>query len=522
MASAAGAAGVIAILTLFSRIVGFGRTVAESWVLGATPTADAYSTANNVPNVLFEVAAGGALAGVVVPLLSRCIAQQDREKADRIASALLTWVLTAGIPLAVIVLLLADPIAAGLLGSRDEGVIATASMLLRIFAVQIPIYGLSIVFSGILQAHHRFVMPALAPMLSSFVVIGAFAMFWLSGGSESADPTQVPTGALMWLGWGTTGGVIAFTMPQLIPVLKLVTLRPTLRFPAGVGKQALSMASAGFGGLVAHQAAIVLIMVVANNVGGEGSFPIYRYAQSLYFLPYAILAVPIATALFPRISERAARLGRPGLEEIVGGSIRLVTTVSAIGACVLIAAAPAAEVLFTVVYDMAELDSVVSILALGIVGYSLLYHTSRVLYAVDCPGAVLRVSVIGWATVCLGVLTAWPIDGGRSTTLYILSGSMAVGMTVAGVLGIRASRKHVGPGVTAGLGRTAVVAISSSALSAFAGRMICTFILDLGHGVLPAIGGGAAGAIVAAAVPVAVTYRSDPTTWRAGSWATRE
>lgn len=522
LASAAGAAGVIAILTLFSRIVGFGRTVAESWVLGATPTADAYSTANSVPNVLFEVAAGGALAGVVVPLLSRCIARGDRQRANRVASALLTWVLAAGIPLALIVVVLADPIASGLLGSRDEGVIATAAMLLRIFAVQVPLYGMSVVLSGILQAHHRFVLPALAPMLSSTVVIGTFAMYWLNGGSESADPTEVSSAALMWLGWGTTAGVIAFTVPQLIPVLSVVTLRPTLRFPAGVGRQALSMASAGFGGLLAHQAAIVLIMLVANNVGGEGSYPIYRYAQALYFLPYAIFAVPIATALFPRVSELAARPGRAGLEDIVGGSLRLITIVSTIGACILIAVAPAAEVLFTVVYDMAELDSVVTILAFGVVGYSLLYHTSRVLYAVDCAGAVLQISVTGWTTVSLGVLIAWPVSGSRPVTLAILSGSMVVGMTVAGALGIAASRKHVGPAVTNGLARTALIALASSALSAFVGRMICIFILNLGEGILLAIGGGTAGALVAAAVPVAVTYRADSATWRASSWATRE
>lgn len=520
MASVAGAAGVIALLTLLSRLVGFGRTVAESWVLGATPMADAYSTANNVPNVLFEVAAGGALAGVVVPLLSRCIARGDQEEANRTASALLTWVLAVGVPIASLVVLLADVIAGGLLGSRDPSVIDTAALLLRIFAVQVPLYGMSVVFSGVLQADHRFTLPALAPMLSSLVVIGAFALFWLNGGSESGEPGDVPTAALMWLGWGTTGGVMAFTLPQLIPVLRVVSLRPTLRFPDGVGRQALSMASAGFGGLVAQQAAIVLIMIIANNVGGEGSYPIFRYGQALYFLPYAILAVPIATALFPRISERAARPGRPGLASIVGGSVRLVSSVSAIGACALIAAAPAAEELFTVVHDMAELDSVVSILTLGVVGYSLLHHTSRVLYAVGSPGQVLRVTVIGWTIVCLGALMALPIWGGREVTLYVLAASTAVGMTAAGALGVIACRARVGREVTDGLARTLVLTLGLSAVSALIGRLACDFVLDLGEGVLPAIGGGAVG-VAAAALPLAVAYRADPTTWRVRAWVDR-
>nr|WP_241698522.1 lipid II flippase MurJ [Flaviflexus huanghaiensis] len=519
MASAAGAAGVIAILTLLSRIVGFGRTVAESWVLGATPVADAYSTANNVPNVLFEVAAGGALAGVVVPLLSRCIARGDKDEANRTASALLTWVLAVGLPIALLVVVAAEPIAQGLLTSRDETVVGTAAVLLRIFAVQVPLYGLSVVFSGILQAHHRFVLPALAPMLSSVVVIGAFALFWLNGGAGEPDPASVPTRALMWLGWGTTGGVVAFSLPQLIPVLRLVSLRPTFRFPDGVGRQALSMTSAGFGGLLAQQTAIVLVMLVANNIGGEGSYPIFRYALALYFLPYAILAVPIATALFPRISKRAAVPGRVGLPGLVAGSIRLIVTVSAIGACALIAVAPAAQELFTVVYDMPELGDVVSVLALGVVGFSLLYHTSRVLYAVDCPGWALRVSLLGWGVAGLGVLVAVPVAGGRQTTLLILAAAVAVGMTMAGIAGVAAVRHMVGPAVTDGLPRTVVLIVAITSVSAFFGRLACDFILGLSEGILPAIGGGAAGAVVAAAVPVAVAYRADPTTWRVGAWS---
>lgn len=518
MASVAGAAGVIAILTLLSRVVGFGRTVAESWVLGATPIADAYSTANNVPNVLFEVAAGGALAGVVVPLLSQAIARKDTEETHRIASALLTWVMALGIPIAVLVAALADPLAGALLGGREESVQELAATLLRIFAVQVPLYGMSVVLSGILQAHRRFVMPALAPMLSSIVVIGGFVMYWRMGGQGLTDPTQVPTGALMWLGWGTTGGVMAFTLPQLIPVMRVVKLRPTFRFPAGLGRKALRMATAGFGGLVAQQAAIVLIMVVANNVGGEGAYPIYKYAQALYFLPYAILAVPIATALFPRISERAALPGRPGLEAITAGSIRLIITVSAIGSAVLVAIAPSAELMFTVVYAMPELDRVVSLLAIGVIGYSLLYHTSRVLYGVGAPGQVLRITVTGWVTVGVGVLLAVPLTSTRESTLDVLALATAVGMTVAGIHGVLACRKLIGPAVTDGLYKTAGIAITISLLSALFGRVTSDFILRLGDGMANAIIAAIVGALAASVIPVLVTYLVDRSVWQVSTW----
>ena len=70
-----GAAGLVAVLTLVSRLMGLVRKIAQSWALSDGPVATAYDTANTVPNVLFEVAAGGALAGAIIPLLSRYLSQ---------------------------------------------------------------------------------------------------------------------------------------------------------------------------------------------------------------------------------------------------------------------------------------------------------------------------------------------------------------------------------------------------------------------------------------------------------------
>lgn len=69
-----GAAAAIALITVVARTVGFLRTVVLGQTLGADCLGSAYTTANAVPNVVFEVVAGGALAGAVVPL----IAEQPR------------------------------------------------------------------------------------------------------------------------------------------------------------------------------------------------------------------------------------------------------------------------------------------------------------------------------------------------------------------------------------------------------------------------------------------------------------
>ena len=119
----------LSVLTLLSRLAGFGRTVVFTNAVGADSTGDTYQAANNVPNIVFEVVAGGALASLVVPMLAGGIAAGDREQVRRTASALLGWTLLILTPLAVLVALLAEPIARLLLGNADDAQVALAARL---------------------------------------------------------------------------------------------------------------------------------------------------------------------------------------------------------------------------------------------------------------------------------------------------------------------------------------------------------------------------------------------------------
>ena len=79
----AGAAAMIAVITVVSRVLGFGRWLAQAWAVGSGSIGDAYNTANTLPNVLFEVAAGGALAGALVPVLAAPVARGARKEIDK-------------------------------------------------------------------------------------------------------------------------------------------------------------------------------------------------------------------------------------------------------------------------------------------------------------------------------------------------------------------------------------------------------------------------------------------------------
>jgi len=208
----AGAAALIAVLTIASRLLGFVRTL----VLGKVAIAElstAYLTANLIPNIIFEIVAGGALASLVVPLVAGAIARRDRATVGATASALMTWVLVVLVPLAVLVAIFAEPIVSVLLGAVGgdrTATVAVGTRMLRVFAPQIPLYGIGIVLSGLLQGYRRFAWPVLAPLVSSVVVIATYIAYGLAEPTVSTI-SQVSTRGQLILAIGTTLGVVALS-----------------------------------------------------------------------------------------------------------------------------------------------------------------------------------------------------------------------------------------------------------------------------------------------------------------------
>ncbi|WP_244925045.1 murein biosynthesis integral membrane protein MurJ [Actinomyces bowdenii] len=306
------AAGGVAGLTLVSRVLGFLRWIVQASTLGAGTVAGAYATANQVPNVLYEVVVGGALAATVVPLLAGPVAAGRREEAARTASALLGLVLVVLVPLCLALVVLAEPVAG--LFPASQGVdaavqVALVADFLRMFALQIPLYGIGVVLTGVLQAHGSFTWPALAPVLSSLTVMAAYGAYGAMAPAADGRPSAA---ALHVLGWGTTAGVAALSLPLLWPVHRLgLRLRPTLRLGGAQAGRALRLAGAGIGTLLAQQASVLAVLALARSGGTTGTVAVYQYTQAVYVLPYAVLAVPVATVLYPRLTAAFSAERRP-------------------------------------------------------------------------------------------------------------------------------------------------------------------------------------------------------------------
>ena len=506
------AAGGVAGLTLASRALGFVRWLVQASTVGAGTVAGAYATANQVPNVLYEVVVGGALAATVVPLLSSAAGAGRREDAGRIASGLLGPVLAVLVPAGLALALLAGPVASlfpvsqGADPALQHGLVAS---FLRMFALQVPLYGVGVVLTGVLQAHGRFTWPALTPVASSLVVMAAYAVY----GRMSAGGSQEPSAAaLRVLGWGTTLGVAALSLPLIRPARRLgLRIRPTLRLERSVATRALRLGGAGLWTLLAQQASVLAVLVLARAGGRAGTVAVYQYTQAVYVLPYAVLAVPVATVLFPRLSAAFAADDDAGggARGLAATSTALVCAVAVAGAGALVAVSGGAERLFGLLTDVTGMGAALAAMAPGLVGYALIYQVTRVLFAADRARGAALATAAGWLAVvgasALAVRALAPAGGDGAATLLALGLGQSAGMTVAGAGLLAVLAASLGRGVLAPVVRAAGIAVPVAAVGGAAARSVA---LAAG-GAAPALACSLFGALAVAGLVLAAVIAAD-------------
>jgi putative peptidoglycan lipid II flippase len=464
---------------------------------------DLYNAANTVPNIVFELVAGGALASLVVPLLAGAVAAGDRARVDAVASALLTWTLLLLVPLAILVAVLAGHIV-GLLPNMPPEAHEVGTRMLRIFAPQLPLYGIGIVLTGVLQAHHRFAWPVLAPLLSSVTVMAAYLTYALVDGRGSGLD-RLSTGGELALSLGTTLGVVVLSLCLLIPLRGLrLRLRPAVRFPGDAGRQVVRL---GWAGAVTVGSQQLMVVVVLALAAGDGDLTRFNLAQALYLLPWAVLAVPLATAAYPTLAATAERGDEDGYRAALAGTARTVVLLACLGGAALVVVAEPV----TALLDAPRAAPGIVGFAPGLLGYALFALLSRALYARGATASAAAATAAGWAFAAVAALVLTAALPGDDRVLALALAN-SVGMIALGVLLVAAVRRRAGAGALAGLPRATGVGIVAAVAAGLAGWAV---VAALGHAFGPTPAGGASllsgmlGGVVVVAVFLAVTYPLD-------------
>lgn len=387
--------------TLVSRFLGFAKTwmLAAALGLGSTVN-DTFINANNLPNLIFLLVAGGVFNAVLVPQIIKASKAPDAG-ADYI-SRLLTLAVLVLLTLTLAVTLLAPWV----IELTTQGYSPEQKALAVSFAFwclpQIFFYGLYALLTQVLNAHGAFGPAMWAPILNNIVAITGLGMFIWAFGANATNPHTLDT-------WGSTQtflvagfstiGVIAQTAILLIPVFRLrLGLRPRFGWRGvGLGQAAKlsvwTLATAAVG-----QLAFLYVMRIATIPGAErlrleqagdpaaDTMPgnaVLEVASQLYLLPHSIIALSLATVLFNRMTRASQAGDRAALRSALSHGLRTMAVATVFGALALFALAGPLGMFFSggVKQDGAMLAQTLTILALSTPFMSANFMMSRVFYA---------------------------------------------------------------------------------------------------------------------------------------------
>jgi putative peptidoglycan lipid II flippase len=472
-------AALIAGLTMLSRLFGLIRTLVFSQTVGASCLGTAYVTANQVPNLIYELVLGGALTSAMVPVLARSAERADTDPAERahvsqISSALLTWSVVILIPLTLIIVATAMPIAALLNPAnanahcvRPDMINATGRML-QVFAPQVFLYGLSVVLYGLLQAYRRFVGPSLGPAISSLVIIAACLAFVPLG--KGLPLSSLPLSAELVLSVGTTLGIAALVAVGVVPTWRLhLRFRPTWRFPPGVARRAGGLALVGVAEIVVIDLSSVVTIALANGRGSTGAIVIFNYASQVFNSVSAVLAISVVISAFPVLSARDGAV----FDRTCAGSTRAVLLLSWLGTAVIAAVAvPAAHVLARQPDQVPEMVQAFALFAPGIAGAAVIGNLSRVMFAIGR----LKVAAAALAGSWLLVIGADVLLAGLAPARLVVAAlalGNTVGQTIVAIPLVIATRRICGRAAVQGVGHATLAGLAAGTVSAAVGVTVC-------------------------------------------------
>ncbi|MBY6351547.1 murein biosynthesis integral membrane protein MurJ [Rhodococcoides corynebacterioides] len=465
------ATGAIAFATLCSRITGFVKQLLLVTVLGVT-VASSYTVASLIPNMIAELVLGAVLTAIVVPVLVRA----ESEDADG-GRAFVRRLFTAALTMLVIAAVLATaaaPLLTRYVFLSDDGQVNTAltTALLFLLLPAILFYGLSALFTAILNTRQNFKPGAWAPVLNNLVVLAVLVVYLLMPGEISLDPVRISNPKLLVLGLGITLGVVV-QATSLIPALRRnhIDLRPLWGLDDRLRRFG-GMAVAIVLYVVISQIGMVVATRISSHVDPAGPV-IYNQAWILLQLPYGVLGVTVLTAIMPRLSRNAAARDVPAVVDDLSVATRLtmLALVPVIG-FLTVAGPQVGEALYGYgnfgSADAARLGEAVSWSAFTLVPYSLVLIHLRVFYAREQAWTPTWI-VLGITAVKVGLSALAPLVASSDRSVVLLLGAAnGLGYLTGAIIGWMLLRRTLGDLRLDGVRRTVVVTALATAVGMLA------------------------------------------------------
>lgn len=303
--------------TAASRVTGQIRTILLAWALGTTGyAANAYQAGSMIPQVIYTLVSGGIFNAVLVPQIVRTLKAKDAEtKLNKLITLAITMLLGVTLLMAI-----ATPLLTRLYVNGSAETMALATSFTLWCMPQIFFYGLYTVVGQILAAKDHFVTYAWSSVGANVISCIGFGMFIALFGRATERPLEfwTPTKIALTAGAWTLG--VAFQALVLFIPLTKIGLRYRPKFGIhGIGLRSMGpVAIWSVGIVIVDQIGNILITRIATSaprtaqlafhinpldVAGNAT---YQNAYTIYMLPYSLIAVSVATAIFPKISRAIA------------------------------------------------------------------------------------------------------------------------------------------------------------------------------------------------------------------------
>ncbi len=290
------AAGTVMLAFALSNLIGLVRQILISRAFGTDRSIDAFYAASTYPNLIFNLVAGGALSSAFIPTFTGLLAKNERRPAWRLASSITNLILLVLSILSILSAFLAPQIIKYILAPDFQpNQQYLAASLLRILLIAPAIFGVSGLLMGILNAHQRFLLPALAP-----------SMYWI--GMILGLLFLVPFMGIYGLAWGAVLGAVLHLAVQIPDLLKL----PLRVYFATLGLDSETVREVGrlmvprLVGVGVVQLNFVINVIIASGLS-EGSLSAINYAWQVMTMPQVVIAQAIAIAALPTFSAQIAR-----------------------------------------------------------------------------------------------------------------------------------------------------------------------------------------------------------------------
>jgi putative peptidoglycan lipid II flippase len=374
-----------------SRVLGLLRTSMFAYVFGTSSISDAYLQAFFIPDLIFNIVAGGALGSAFIPVFTKYwVGDRDEKTAWHLASSALNLTLVVMGVVASLAIIFARQLVPLYNPGESPGQLDLIASLMRIMLLQAIVLGVGVITNSVLNSRQDFLLPAVGTVLYNVgLIAGLIPGILLPHNTPSYQTIAVNSAT-----WGVVIGAllqVSIQIPGLIKIGMRYTFSFDWRHP-GVIQVARQMGPRIFNSvmfflsILVDRSLILLLPVVVGQIFVHGLITQYYQSLQLIFLPLGIFGMSIATAVFPTLAEYVAMGRMDRLRHLVLETLRgiiFLTIPSSVGLIVL--GLPIIQVLLQHgVFSLANAQSTsvpLALFAIGLAGLASVEILTRSFYA---------------------------------------------------------------------------------------------------------------------------------------------